>query len=254
MLTTLQLQLKIREGKRLMPQMASAMHGVMMELIDEDYAEALHSDGLRPYSQFLSFNGDDVYWNINVLEDEAYRRIILPFMDEELKTVRMERHDMDIDIIGRRLHQVSESSLTEEFYAGSSGRYFKVRFETPTAFKQNGKYTFYPDLGCIYASLMRRYDFVNKKESFYDDDLLEELTANTSIIKYNLKSTSFHLEGTRIPSFVGWIVIRNDGPQTMGNFIRLLLRFGGFSGVGIKTGIGMGALQLIDREEKSFDK
>ena len=76
----------------------------------------------------------------------------------------------------------------------------------------------------------------------------------TSIIKYNLKSTSFHLEGTRIPSFVGWIVIRNDGPQTMGNFIKLLLRFGKFSGVGIKTGIGMGALQLIDREEKSFDK
>ena len=38
--------------------------------------------------------------------------------------------------------------------------------------------------------------------------------------------------------------------DTAAKFIRLLLEFGEYSGVGIKTGLGMGAIQIIRRDNE----
>lgn len=39
------------------------------------------------------------------------------------------------------------------------------------------------------------------------------------------------------------------GPETMARYVRMLAKFGEFSGVGIKTGMGMGAMKYIRRNE-----
>ena len=65
------------------------------------------------------------------------------------------------------------------------------------------------------------------------------------LTRYELRSTSFSLEGVRIPSFVGRMTLKMTGTQTMSNFARMLFDFGCYSGIGIKTALGMGAVRIL---------
>lgn len=248
MLTNLQIRLETEKNDRIVPQMSSSMHGILMEHISSQYAGELHSDGFHPYSQYLSFEDDNVFWNINTLNVEAYQNIIEPMLNTECQMLSLKKHDIVLKAGEKKMIQITERQMAEEFYNGNSSRYIKLRFLTPTAFKQRGKYTFYPDLRCIYQSLMMKYDTVMKNGIYFDEDVLEQLVEDSSIAKYNLRSTVFHLEGVKIPSFVGWILIKLSGTQTLANYINLLFQFGEYSGIGIKTGIGMGAVRVEKRE------
>lgn len=79
---------------------------------------------------------------------------------------------------------------------------------TPTAFKKQGKYLFYPDIRCIFQSLMNKYDSAARNEKMVDMDTLEQLTENAQIVRYDLKSVSFSLEGVKIPAFIGKVVVK----------------------------------------------
>ena len=61
-----------------------------------------------------------------------------------------------------------------------------------------------------------------------DEETLEQLCANAQIVRYDLKSVSFSLEGVRIPSFIGKITIRMNGTKTMAGFANMLIEFGTF--------------------------
>ena len=63
-----------------------------------------------------------------------------------------------------------------------------------------------------------------------------------------MRSTQYRIERVRIPSFIGEISIRIDGSQQLANVATMLAKFGEYSGVGIKTGMGMGAMKVIDPE------
>ena len=82
-----------------------------------------------------------------------------------------------------------------------------------------------------------------------DEETLASLTESSSIVQYKLRSTFFLLEGVRIPAFKGEIKIKIAGTATMAKYARLLTRFGEYSGVGIKSAIGMGALQLKEAKK-----
>lgn len=97
---------------------------------------------------------------------------------------------------------------------------------------------------------MKKYDAAVKEDIMVDEETLEQLCENAQIVKYDLKSVNFPLESVRIPSFIGKITIKMNGTQTMANFAKMLFEFGTYSGVGIKTSIGMGCIKLLERRER----
>lgn len=250
MLSKLKMVLRPETEYSMSINMASAMHGVLMELIKPDYAEYLHADSMRPYSQYLSVSGEDMIWTVSALRDDAYENIIKVLLSDELDEIHLKRHDLKLMIASKEMTQMSEKDLSASFYREDSSRFIKIRFMSPTAFKQSGRYTFYPDLSCIYGSLMRRMDLVSDKNRMYDDDLLEELTRQSEIMRYDLRSVNYHLEGVKIPAFTGWIMIKVHGAQSLVNYVNMLMRFGEFSGTGIKTSLGMGAMKILKKQEK----
>ena len=225
MLSKLKMVLRPETEYSMSINMASAMHGVLMELIKPDYAEYLHADSMRPYSQYLSVSGEDMIWTVSALRDDAYENIIKVLLSDELDEIHLKRHDLKLMIASKEMTQMSEKDLSASFYREDSSRFIKIRFMSPTAFKQSGRYTFYPDLSCIYGSLMRRMDLVSDKNRMYDDDLLEELTRQSEIMRYDLRSVNYHLEGVKIPAFTGWIMIKVHGAQSLVNYVNMLMRF-----------------------------
>ena len=157
-------------------------------------------------------------------------------------------------IVRRNFETYAENELIKEFYEVPANRYLNLTFQTPTAFKSNGKYVFYPDIRMIYQSLMMKYTASSEEMSMIDEDTLEQLTQNSEIIRYHLRSISFPLEGVNIPGFVGSIRLKIKGTDTMARYARMLIKYGEYSGVGIKTAMGMGAIRLTERGEKKNDR
>ena len=91
---------------------------------------------------------------------------------------------------------------------------------------------------------MNKYDASAESNVMMDEEVLDQLSTDTIMIGYRLQSVSFQLEGVRIPSFIGEVRWKIRGPQTMVNYANMLLKFGTYSGVGIKTSLGMGAIEI----------
>ncbi len=228
---------------------SSNLQGVIMEHIDERYAETLHQRKLNPYSQCLTCGKQNI-WTIKTLDEEAYENMIVPLMEKEFAGFEIKKRGIHVDILEKQIRIQKKQELLEEFYECPAGKYLNLEFITPTAFKSNGRYVIMPDVRYIYQSLMNKYSAASDEMDMYDEDTLEQLIDSSEISQYRLKSTIFPLEGIKIPSFKGELTIRLKGTDTMARYARLLMRFGEYSGVGIKTAMGMGAMRLKERRGK----
>lgn len=246
------LEMRLKGNLEISNQMASAFHGALMELLPEEYAEELHESKLHPYAQHLERRAGDWYWIVTALNERA-SAVILRDTLLRMEGVDLKKHETYLSIDQRNYQELSEAELAKVFYEGDSGRYISIRFVTPTAFKRNGQYMNYPDLRSIYSNLMNKYDASNEQDSMKDEDTLEQLVQNTVVARYRLHSTVFCLEGVRIPAFAGEMTLRIGGNHTMCNFARMLFRFGEYSGIGIKTSLGMGAIELV-QDNKELTK
>ena len=228
-------------------QQSSNLQGIIMENIDSRYAAFLHGNQLNPYSQYIVKQNGTSLWNILTVTKEAYEYVILPLAG--LDEIEIKKKSLNVKILKRGIQTYEEKEFLREFYEDKCPRFQEISFLTPTAFKREGKYVFFPDLRLIYGSLMRKYSEASDVMDMVDEDILQELTGRSEIIKYRLRTVQFPLEKVKITGFIGDICIRINGPETLARYVRMLLKFGEFSGIGIKTGIGMGAMQYYRREK-----
>ena len=244
MLSTLKLTL---DQEDLNYQQASLLQGVMFEHMDSDYAEYLHQQNLHPYSQYVIDNQGQTEWIINTLTDDAREKILDPLCQESFSSFMLRKKDNRIvHVISKSLSSMDRKNLLNEFYQIKPENHIHLSFLTPTAFKQNGRYLIIPDLRLLYQSLMMKYSASSTQFDMTDDDTLNEMVTSSFISGYRLFSRPFPMEHTRIPGFMGKITIHFSGKSTISQYIRLLLRFGEYYGVGIKTGMGMGAIQMME--------
>ncbi len=238
------LDMKLECTETLSYQMSSLFHGAIMEMISKEYAEYLHHSQLHPFTQHLERRGKEWHWIVCCMDETAIQYMMKEAL-LQLEVIEIKKRGLQITIAEKDYSIIEQKKLLEDFYEKQSGRYIELHFVTPTAFRQRGRYLFYPDIRCIYQSLMNKYDAVTEEESMLDEEALEQLCENTEIVRYDLKSVCFYMEGVKIPSFIGKITMKLTGTQTMADFADLLLRFGTYSGVGIKAALGMGAYRII---------
>lgn len=225
---------------RISYQQSSNLQGVIMETIDTEYAQKLHENQINPYSQCLVKEKGNPVWYVKTLTEEAYENIIIPLT--KLDKIVIRKKEIEAELISQQTEVVQEKNLVRDFYDKPCGKYITVYFLTPTAFKSGGRYVFYPDLRLIYQSLMQKYSAVSDALEMVDEDTLETISKKSEIIKFRLQTAPFPIEKVRITGFYGQITIKVTGPETLARYIRMLLQFGKFSGVGIKTSMGMGAI------------
>lgn len=246
-LVKIDLKLKIKENQEFSYHKSSLMQGVLMEWLDPFYVEQLHMGGFNPYSQHLEKRDGDWHWIICLFDEQAYEEIYSKVMEQN--TIYL-RHDKEqIDIVEKTVTCEEIEKLLNQYYFQTSPKSISIRFKTPTAFKQRGNYVFYPDIRCILQSMMLKYDSVTVREGTVQEEILEELVNGTKILQYNLKSCSFQMEGIRIPAFIGEMKLGFRGAQTMVNYLQFLFRFACYSGIGIKTSVGMGAIEIQEKNQ-----
>ncbi len=237
------LQLKLKSTSRITREMSSLFHGAVLELLDTEYAHQLHHSSVNPYSMYLSFEGEEVYLHLRTLTKDAYDRMIFNRLDR-VESFHLRHNGIHVEVEERVSECRERRTLLEDFYKERLSPQVTVEFCTPTAFKQRGKYLFLPDIRCIYQSLLNKYEETDEDFAFKDEDTLFQLVEHTCIRGYRLKSVPFPLEGITVPGFVGELRLSIFAPEPLINLANILFEFGTYSGVGIKTSMGMGGIRL----------
>lgn len=251
MLAKLTLKLRTKEEETLLStNMASVFHGALMELIDRDYVSELHSNSVHPYSQYIYMEKNNFFWNICTLSVEAYEKIIVPLLNDSFREFELKYHHLTLCVEEKKCTKLSLEEMMKKNYFVDSGRNITISFVTPASFKSDGKYCNYPSVKRIIRSLMSKAENMSEKVNVYDEEILEMMSEKIHISRYNLRSTVFRLEGVKIASFTGWLTLHSDCSQTLTNLLNFLVHIGEYSGCGMKTSIGMGAIKILHSERR----
>lgn len=242
-----QLKLVVEEQGHLNYNMGSILHGYLMDQVSQNYGNLLHQSQLKPFSQSLYFNrrSQQWIWQINTLNNEAYENLILPMISK--KRIDLEHQDKKLEI--RECIQkepLSYQDLTRQYYLSDRSRkVFTTAFLTPCSFKVKNQHLMHPSLFHIYQSLMQKFSQFSTTIKIDDATVLKHLAEYTSIIDYRLKSSKYNISKGIIKGYSGEIRLKIEGNETIRNLGNLLFAFGNYSGVGIKTSLGMGVINSI---------
>jgi len=247
MIATLKMSINPKNNKCLNYNVASLLHGVIMEMLDPAYCNFLHKSSLKPFTQYIikAKDSNKYIWTINTLNLQAYEKIIKPMEKDSFNFFKINYKDIDVIIEEKQVNSMHYKDLINKFYIEETpSSIVKIRFITPTAFKSMGEYCFIPSFKLLYKSIMNKYDTFSNSFTISSDEVLETLVEKTKIVDYALRSARFHLEGTKIPSFIGEITLKINGPETMISLVSMLFEYSKWCGIGIKTALGMGAVDV----------
>lgn len=252
MIQTLEIKLVVPDGVRLPQSACSLLHGVLMAQIDETYAEMMHQNSLRPYSQFLHFdkNRNALYWRITSLNEQAKNKILDAAFSLPQK-VFLKQKNVEIELVGKEfLPATNYSSLAEKYFAHPlAGRYVSFDFLTSCSFKSEGQYVIFPQPQFVLGSLIKRWNAFADKEKLDAQGLAQDLAQEVYVADYKLRLQPFSVDGARIPAFRGNYTLGMKNNLMSNRIIAMLSDYANYCGIGIKTALGMGAVRTSLKEK-----
>ena len=245
MLRQFEAELYLPDGARAPASMGSILHGALIEQLPEDYADYLHTENLRPYSQSIRWDRarERVIWRIGTLEETAGEIIGTALEHMEQIFLRQKNYTASVHDL-RCVSQRSYQDIADTYFrAKTAPRGAEIHFLTPTSFKQGGAYIILPESALILQSILTRWNRFCPDIRIEEDDLVQTLAAHTRLTRYALRSAAFSVEGYSIRGFRGQIALQFTGSDMVRRILGTLLAFAPYAGIGIKTALGMGAAE-----------
>ena len=244
MIAQYQLQCSLENGK-LFPSTAYKLYAWLLEQLPSFIGEQLHSEQYNPFSQYLYFNRENKQnkWVLNVLDDSILEYVEVLFERNTCAVINEEKISLELTekkTISSATELVERARTTDELTT-----YSKFLFPVPTSFRVAGRYSIFPSEKLILQSMINRWNSCFTNYVLDDEDAFSMLEQNLHIVDYDLRSTRFLLKGNKIPGFTGDLTIQAKLPAPMMEIWKLLLLFVPFSGIGIKTTLGMGGVQIL---------
>ena len=234
--------LKLRLNKKINYNIGSRLQGYIMQNLNSDYVEFLHTQNYHPYTQYIERVDDNTsIWHLNLLDENAINNIVDIF--KEGNDILLDNEE-EFKIIGITKKEISKSELLKELSEIKPRKYVEICFITPTAFKTNEEYYYFPSIKLIFNSIINRYNLFSNEFTFEGVELIDDIVENFIISDYNIKTKRFYLENVKIKGFIGRITIKLGGPSQFVNIGNMLLKYAEYTGIGIKTSMGMGGMQI----------
>ena len=225
--------------------LGSVLHGVLMDYLSDDIADQLHHEfAYSPLKQRIYHKNKNIIWEIVCMSDNLFKEVVKLFSSKN--SLLLKYYQTNIDIQSFQIEKINvQNMMNQLLQVEDLSRYVRLNIQTPMSFKYQNSYMIFPDVKRFFRSIMIQFDAFFEEYRMYDKETLNFLEKNVNIVDYKLKSTRFNLEKVKIPSFTGEIVFKIKGPLPFLQLTHFLLKFGEFSGSGIKTSLGMGKYSII---------
>ena len=231
---------QVDSDELLPPGRAYAFYSCLLSLLPEGYAEAMHEQGETPISQCLYRDRGQSFWRVQLLNDLSNDGFSATL--QELNTLPVNTGDIHLKLLED--NSFTADVLIKKAREIESDRFFALRFLSPTAFKQSGRYAVLPDKELILQSLTNKWNVSFPAYPLEDEDAFRMLSDGMRVSDYNLRTTRFILKDTKIPSFIGSLRFDTHLSPPLLDICKILFTFSEHSGVGIKTALGMGGVNF----------
>ena len=243
---SMEIILELPKNEKIHQAMGSILQGALMEIIGSTTAKKLHAEGLRPYSQCVYFdeNKNLPIWRVNVLNDWACEKVLAPLMQQRQIFLRHKNYRVNL-VECKIISEKSYEDLARQFMSNDApiSKGVKVNFITTASFRRNGRNVILPEIYLIIQSLLNRWNSFSNLFVVEGENLPQVLTNFFIVKEYNFYSQLFLLEHQKIDGFCGRMNANFEGDNTTNRLLGMLLEYANYTGVGIKTALGMGAVQ-----------
>ena len=243
------MRLSSEEPLSLQPDCAYRLYSWLLSQIPEAQGELLHIQEDHPISQYLCCDrtGKTATWHIALLNDAAHD-VFAPVI-ESISAI-----DLNSGRILLESTSHEDPKSPRDFILSSKGMCSgraSFQFVSPTSFKQAGRYVIYPQERLIVRSLINRWNSFCPDYLMDDEDAMQMLENGILITDYSLRTVRYKLKNTLIPSFCGRISLNAKLPLALAELWNVLLAWAPYSGIGIKTALGMGGVQIVQHARQA---
>lgn len=230
-------------------KLAVGFHGALMAILNEDDADFLHQQIVNPYAQSVVKNGDKIEWIVSLNTPYIEEILESTLLDTQLNEVYLKSLNTIVKFKNKEVKNRTIKDLSEIYYSNRPVYQINLKFNTATAFKQNGIFYPFPDVRLVVQSLMNKYNELFENTEPIDSEFLEVLTNSIKIDYFNIVSDKFSIHNAEVKGFKGLVSLRLYGNQTLKNYLLMLFNFAEYSGIGVKTSLGMGNVTISQIQE-----
>ena len=245
MLSNYRYILKPDQDCRPRPEWGYRLYAALLEQLPNQFATDAHNGEVTPVSQYLSVKTDGaLVWSFSLLGEHAEEALSGTL--DTLRELRLEKDGVCLTVENRHFSSVSDADALLNEALQHNGIH-RLRFSTATAFKSRGQYLNLPTTRLILQSLMKKWNGCMPECPIEDEDGegLETMAYGLRCRHFQLRNQMYYLKGNSIPGFVGELTIENRLSGFHRQLADALLLFSAYSGVGIKTTLGMGGVEVF---------
>lgn len=229
------------EAKGLNSNMGSLFHGYIMENIDPAYAEYFHYNDTNPFTSsiYKDRKTKKFFWRITTYNKKAYDMIVTYFLENNLDKIYIKHKDLEVAI---KSFEMKKSSF-EDIFLSEEGRN-KIELYTVTSFKSDGMTHIFPNIQTLLKGVITKINKHSDTVKLESDEIINEFLQRVYIRDYNLRTQNFYVEKVRIKGFIGDITLGIKGNDpALKQILNFLVLASKYTGLGIKTSLGMGAVE-----------
>ena len=251
------LHLETADGRWAHPDWGYHLYAALLEDVSKTTGNRLHENERTPVSQFLHCEkkgkGQSLCWYVSLLGEKCQWEIshILEYRREYF----LKKENVTLRVLDWKAEGVEDTDelfrLTEDM-----PRTHRIKVLTPAAFKVKGKYQPFPDIRLILQSLFRQWNAYVPQCPIEDADGegLEAMANRLVCTEFAVFSRRYAMKQIGVTGFVGDLTLENRAQGFHRQLIDALLYFGSYTGIGIKTALGMGGMTekalSLDRHKK----
>lgn len=222
------------------------LYASLLSYVDRSDGDLLHQDGYTPITGYVTFDeeNDNIIWHVTLFG------IAIEWFEDILsanKFYKIKKYDVILKVINIDIGETYTAQQFFNYAIEENCRNITLVFDSATSFKSKGKYQNIPSLTLILNSLVNKWNTCFKDFIIEDEDNsgIDTIIAGLTCIDYNIYQENFKLKGNYISGFSGYMKIRLDLKGFHLDLAKALLFFSQYSGVGIKTTLGMGGVSVM---------
>jgi CRISPR-associated endoribonuclease Cas6 len=250
MITQVRTAIETQDKSRISFDYAYEIYGALLKDVPSEFADFLHGDDIRPVNHYILLDAAKPYSAEHVINifSEAARDSILPVILNQ-KSYSIPKYNCTLLTGGSTVTRIEESELANPYSASRPcKKRVTLRLLSPTTFKSDNRYAIFPTPELIIRSAAKRFGTLQSEFNVNDEEAIAQISESTVISDYNLHSFGYRMKDARIMSFLGSVTLSIRGPEPMIRLFDMLLNVLPYTGLGIKTSLGMGGVKI---EEKS---
>ena len=219
---------------------AYMLYAALLRETSTEFAANIHESTAAPISQYVVPAQGRLCWQVGLLGEACERELLPVLLNKESYCLGKAATELTVEKAElERIFMPQELVPTD-----LCGQAHELELCTPAAFKQQGRFVNRPEPRLIVQNLVRRWNGCLPEWSIgWDDAQITEVADALRLRGLRVQDQPYGIKGNAIPGFVGTMQLENTLDDPRREILDELLAFAVFSGLGVKTALGMGGIR-----------